>query len=104
MNLAEHPTVRHFHENATPAPPSRRSVPNQILVPFVAKLKVYGYRPHEGQIPELLSILETHGVRYFRSTRRVCVGHADSVWRQRSHSGLDHYFRACEVGAFFLAS
>jgi hypothetical protein len=34
------------------------SVPDQILIAFIAELKLYGFRPAERPFPEFLRILE----------------------------------------------
>ena len=38
-------------------------MPDQILSAFVAKLKLYGFRPAERRFPEFLRILENEGAR-----------------------------------------
>ncbi len=64
------------------------AVPGQILVPFVAELTMYGFRPHDSPFPELARILETHDVRNFgRGTSALRISEIRKArWRDRSRT------------------
>jgi hypothetical protein len=45
-------------------------VPGQILIAFVAKLRLHGFCPAEGLFPELLRILEKEGATCWGGAQR----------------------------------